>query len=121
MTHSEVHNIRQRCVDGSLGQVPTLQEVAEAVSKLKNGKAPGSSNILPEMLKVGCKDEEFINMIVDLLSSVWKERKVPKEWIDAILVPIPKKGDLKICDNWRGIALLEVVGKMVARIIQDRL
>ena len=52
------------------------------------------------MLKVGCKDEEFINMIVDLLSSVWKERKVPKEWIDAILVPIPKKGDLKICDNW---------------------
>ena len=118
---SEVHNIRQRCVDGSLGQVPTLQEVAEAVSKLKNGKAPGSSNILPEMLKVGCKDEEFINMIVDLLSSVWKERKVPKEWIDAILVPIPKKGDLKICDNWRGIALLEVVGKMAARIIQDRL
>ena len=60
-------------------------------------------------------------MIVDLLSSVWKERKVPKEWIDAILVPIPKKGDLKICDNWRGIALLEVVGKMAARIIQDRL
>ena len=35
---SEVHNIRQRCVDGSLGQVPTLQEVAEAVSKRKNGK-----------------------------------------------------------------------------------
>ena len=33
---SEVHNIRQRCVDGSLGQVPTLQEVAEVVSKLKN-------------------------------------------------------------------------------------
>ena len=60
-------------------------------------------------------------MIVDLLSSVWKERKVPKEWIDAIVVPIPKKGDLKICDNWQGIALLEVVGKMVARIIQDRL
>ena len=118
---SEVHNIRHRCVDGSLGQVPTLQEVAGAVSKLKNVKAPGSSNILPEMLKVGCKDEEFINMIVDLLSSVWKERKVPKEWIDAILVPIPKKGDLKICDNWQGIALLEVVGKMTARIIQDRL
>ena len=97
------------------------QEVAGAMSKLKNAKAPGSSNILPEMLKVGCSNEEFVNLLVDLLKSVWRERKVPKECVDAILVPIPKKGDLKICDNWRGISLLKVVGKMTARIIQDRL
>ena len=25
------------------------------------------------------------------------------------------------CDNWRGISLLEVVGKVVARIVQNRL
>ena len=34
-------------------------------------------------------------------------------------MPIPKKGDLSVCDNWRGIALLEVVGKMVARLLQE--
>ena len=33
----------------------------------------------------------------------------------------PKKGNLRKCDNWRGIALLDVVGKVVARIIQERL
>jgi len=38
-----------------------------------------------------------------------------------VVVPIPKKGDLTICDNWRGICLLEVVGKVVARVIQERL
>lgn len=32
---------------------------------------------------------------------------------------IPKKGDLKNCDNWQGIVLLEVVGKMAARMIQN--
>jgi len=42
-------------------------------------------------------------------------------WCDAILVPIPKKGNLSKCDNWRGILLLDVVGKLVARLIRERL
>ena len=49
------------------------------------------------------------------------EQSVPKDWTDAVLIPIPKKGDLSNCDNWRGISLLDVVGKVVARILQDRL
>ena len=44
-----------------------------------------------------------------------------QDWADAILVPIPKKGDLGAFDNWRGISLLDVAGKLVARIIADRL
>lgn len=35
--------------------------------------------------------------------------------------PIPKKGDLKKCDNWKGISLLDVAGKVFGRILQDRL
>ena len=41
--------------------------------------------------------------------------------MDAILIPIPKKSSLHICDNWCGIALFEVMGKVVARMIQNRL
>ena len=37
------------------------------------------------------------------------------------MVPIPKKDDLTSCDNWRGICLLDIVGKVVARVIQERL
>ncbi len=40
---------------------------------------------------------------------------------NSILIPIPKKGNLRSCDNWCGISLLEVLGKIVARIIQGRL
>ena len=58
-------------------------------------------------------------MVADLVHRIWEERRVPKEWVDAIL--IPKKGNLKSCDNWRGISLLKVMGKVVARIIQGRL
>ena len=43
-----------------------------------------------------------------------------KDWRDALIVIFPKKGDLQFCDNWRGISLLVVVGKIFARIIQGR-
>ena len=44
-----------------------------------------------------------------------------RDWSNKALVTIPKKGDLSSCDNWRGISLLDVVGKMVARVLQERL
>ena len=36
-------------------------------------------------------------------------------------MPIPKKGHVMLCDNWRGISLLNVVGKILGRIVQGRL
>ena len=75
------------------GSIPTAREVTRALGKLKNGKAPGSSNILPEMLKVVIKDGALGQMVLDLVKAVWKDKRVPQEWIDAILIPIPKKGN----------------------------
>ena len=55
------------------------------------------------------------------MDDVWKMRKVVKDWQDEKVLPIPKIGDLTKCDNWRGISMLDVVGKVFARISQDRL
>ena len=49
---------------------------------------------------------EFFNMLTNLANSIWE---VSHEWVDAILVPIAKKGNS---------TLLEIVGKLVARIVQ---
>ena len=46
---------------------------------------------------------------------------VVRDWKDAEIVPIPKKGDLRDCNNWRGISLLDIVGKLLGRILQGRL
>ena len=70
--------VRQREVDEDLGSVPTAREVTQALGKLKNGKAPGSSNVLPEMLKVAMKDREFGQMVLDLVKAVWKDKCVPR-------------------------------------------
>ena len=63
----------------------------------------------------------FTGALLELVHQVWRESCVPQAWRDAEIVPIPKKGDLSRCDNWRSIAFLDVVGKDVGRLIQNRL
>ena len=65
-----MEKVRQREMDEDLGSVPTARGVTWALGKLKNGKAPGSSNALPEMLKVAMKNGKFGQMVLDLVKAV---------------------------------------------------
>ena len=98
---------------------PSEEELLQALSKLKKRKAGGKSGILPELIL--CGGAELWSRILKLIQQVWEEGRVVGEWQDAVVVPVPKKGDLRHCDNWRGISLLEVVGKIMARIMKERL
>jgi len=42
----------------------------------------------------------MLSLLVELFNKFGK-KKVPKEWIDVISIPIPKKDDLRNCNNWR--------------------
>ena len=114
----ESPKIRQHLVRQELNEI---SELTNALKKLKNGKAGGSSGILPEMVKVGGCRRECLEMLLGLIHTVWEEQHVSRDWTDAILIPIPKKGGLSRCNNWRGISLLDVVGKAMGKILQERL
>ena len=86
-----------------------------------NGKAAGYCNILVEVLMAGAQNEDFVSMLTKLMSWTWEDRCVPHEWADANLIPISRKGNLHCCDNWRGLAILDKVGKLAARIVFNRL
>ena len=45
----------------------------------------------------------------------------PADWQKGVIVKLPKKGNLEVCYNWRGITLLSVPGKELCRIIIDRI
>ncbi len=70
---------------------------------------------------VKCCGPRLLEHLEQLFGKVWEEGVVPQDWKDALIVPIPKKGDLSYTDNWRGISLLDVVGKLFAKTIQGRL
>ena len=53
-----------------------------------------------------------------ILEDAWLSEE---EWTDGIIVKVPKKGNLKICDNWRGICVLPAISKIISNIILDRI
>jgi hypothetical protein len=38
-----------------------------------------------------------------VINKIWESEDIPEDWLRAIVVPLFKKGDKSICDNWRGI------------------
>ena len=70
-----------------------------AVRTLKRGKTGGKSRILPELLL--CGGAELYNRLLQVMLDMWRLGEVVDDWKDAVIVPIPKKGDLRNCNNWR--------------------
>ena len=90
----ELKQVRQWLLREDLAVERATGELA--LSKLKSDKTGSSSGILPEMVNVACA-EEFLELLLALVHTVWDERRVPQELADAIFIPIPKKGNLSDC------------------------
>ncbi|MGL4388826.1 MAG: reverse transcriptase domain-containing protein [Brevinema sp.] len=97
----------------------TLDEIKVYIKKLKYGKAAGIDNIKPEMLKA--MENEGIQWLHEIINMIWKNGKLPEDWQTAIILPIPKKGDMFKCENYRGISLLSIPFKIYERALEVRL
>ena len=114
-----VGNERRMPVVSGCNEEVTFGEVLEAVRKAKGGKAAGIDEVAVECLKKGGRD--IIEWLVRMMNGCWTEGKVPEEWKKACIVPLYKgKGSRFECQNYRGISLLSVVGKVYGRILIDR-
>ena len=56
-------------------------------------------------------------MILDF----WRSEKPPQQWLTGLLKVLPKKGDLSIPGNYRGIMLLEAAYKIITILLLNRL
>ncbi|XP_047496478.1 uncharacterized protein LOC125044076 [Penaeus chinensis] len=105
-------------INRDLDNPPT--EVRKAVKQLSCGKARGSDAIPAEVYKAG--GPVLMQKLTELFQSMWSEGKVPQQLKDATMVHIYKrKGNRKSCDNHRGISLLSIAGKILARDLLNRL
>ena len=98
----------------------TFAETLQAISSLKNNKSPGTDGIPGEVLKNG--GTALHHEVHQLILSIWEAEDVPQQWKDARIISIYKrKGDRATCGNSRGISLLSVAGKVLAKILLARL
>ena len=97
----------------------TMLELINAKRKVKVNKAPGLDEIYPEMVvNQGIEADKLLLKICQL---AWKTKRVPKDWKTSSIIPIHKNGSTTHCENYRGISLLSVPGKIYARILEERL
>ena len=86
---------------------------------LKRNRSPGSDGITEELLEAG--GEQLARQMHRLCNKAWEEGKIPDEWGDSILVPIPKEGDLSDCLNYQMNSLINHTGKVLLTVLLNRL
>ena len=90
------------------------------VNQLKRGKAPGISDIHADFLKAG--GNAVLVALHAVLCSAWNTDIIPSDWKRGLVVLLWKgKGDRQDCNNYRGVRLLSLPGKVFAQIIVDRI
>ena len=113
-----INSIPQRTIIDELDAYPTAAEVKLAIKILCRGKKPGRDGIPAEIYKVG--GPGLVKKLTALLKKIWEQGSVPQDFKDASVISLFKKGKRSLCDNYRGISLLSVAGKILARIILSR-
>jgi hypothetical protein len=59
--------------------------------------------------------------IYNLILKIWNNEQVPEEWTEGVICSISKKGDQRLCNNYRHITLLNVVYKIFSILLHNRL
>jgi len=97
----------------------TLDEVENAIQKLKDNKALGIDLVQAELINKASPD--FVECMYQLITKIWTTETIPEDWNWSIICPIHKKGDVTICSNCTGINLLCVAYKIFFNILFNRL
>jgi len=114
---SETNNDRESTEDSDL--IPLRSEVEQAMKFLKRGKSPGCDEIPAELLLAG--GEAAVTLMHKLCVKIWQTAEWPVDWCRALFIPLPKKGDLQLCENYRTISLICHASKIMLKIILCRM
>ena len=81
-------------------------------------KGSGSDGIPVELFQV-LKDDA-VKVLHSICQQIWKTQQWPQAWKRSVFIPIPKKGKAKECSNYRTIALISHVSKVMLKILQSQ-
>ncbi|MES9976207.1 MAG: reverse transcriptase domain-containing protein [Candidatus Thiodiazotropha sp.] len=97
---------------------PTREEITLAVKRLRNKKATGEDGIPSEVFK-SCLST-LLDPIHALFEAIWETEVFPTDWGTCLLLPVFKKGDKTLCENYRGISLIDIAAKSFAATLLNR-
>ena len=100
--------------------LPILREEVEAaVTSLKKRKSAGVDNIPVKLVQAG--GEAMIDALRIICSQIWQTGKWPTQWTQSLIITLPKKVNLQMCQNYRTISLISHPSKVMLKILLNRL
>ena len=115
----EANHIESPTMVQELDQEITRLEVDKAMQKLKKDKASGIDEVSAEIL-LHSKDK-IQPYLCKIFNKIFETGYFPIQWGIATIIPLFKKGDRDLCDNYRGISLLSITSKVFTAVINSRL
>lgn len=97
----------------------TEEEILGAIKEIDKKKDPGMMKLPPTAFIAHA--EEMAKVITPLLNACALTHWIPEEIMRTILVPIPKSGCKKKIENYRGIALSNILCKLIDKILTKKL
>ena len=94
-------------------------EVKWALESITTNKASGGDGISLELFQI-LKDDA-VKVLHSIYQQIWKTQQWPLDWKRSIFIPIPKKGNVKECSNYRTVALISHASRVMLKILQARL
>ena len=92
----------------------------KAIKLWSYGKASGSDAITAEIYKAG--GTPVAKKMTELFHIMWRKEAIPQDFKDASIIHLFKgKVNPQLCEYHRGISLLSIAGKVLARVLLNRL
>ena len=115
ITHEPITRIISKQLDIKLGPF-TQEELDSVLRKIKNRKAAGLDEIPPEVWKT----RQFDDILLQHCNAVYHQNPIDR-WMKGCILPFPKKGDLGLAKNYRGITLTSIAAKIYNALLRNRI
>ena len=124
---------RRTLILDQLSKEISLHELSEYLRNIARRKSPGPDGVTNEFLRCAIETKNSKDATDDATTSpmltclhkainhAFTTGTVPERWEKAVVTPVPKKGDMTDLNNYRGIALMSNVMKVINGIFAERL
>ena len=93
-------------------------EIEAPLKSIGRSTAPGTNEIPIQLFQA--LDDNTVRALTRICQRIWTTWQWSADWKRPVYIPIPKKADNKICDNYCTIALISRASKVMLKIIQQR-
>ena len=104
---------RQRQLPYPSRRSGSSDEIAQEGEVSRSGQRPSGAG--------AGRGEAMISVLLTICNKIWQTGEWPTPWTQSLIITLPKKGNLQLCQNYRTISLISHPSKVMVKILLNQL